>query len=82
MCGGKLSVLSMAFAFISLVMLGSSLMVGVVQYLWSHLLNCISSLVAEISIVCCILSICTVFDVTPNKRVKWAEARCIWEPSI
>jgi hypothetical protein len=28
------------------------------------------------------MSIYTVFDAAPNERVRWAQARCIWEPSI
>jgi hypothetical protein len=34
-----------------MVMSGSGVMVGVVQYLWSHLIEHISSLVAEISVL-------------------------------
>jgi hypothetical protein len=45
---------------------------GLIQYLWCDLFECSSNLVPQISNVSWMLSVHTVLDVTPNRKVRRA----------
>jgi hypothetical protein len=54
---------------------------GLIQHLWCDLFECSRNLVPQISNVSWVLSAHTVLDVTPNKKVRWAQVGWTGRPS-
>jgi hypothetical protein len=75
----RLSMVSLAFTTQAISC--SQMFPGLIQHLWCDLFECSSNLVPQTSNVSWVLSVHTVLDITPNKKVRWAQVGWIGRPS-